>query len=273
MNQIYFWEVNKNKLFRKSTVSSLTSSRLRSSNLLILQTLSRVGSRLFVIKLIHYGTNSNKVQVWTQICLNLLFLCQTASCQADRSGIQHHIKQAPFKPDASVFPIPSNDLPLPTSSQTSSRQILQLYCPDSRAAGAQATKENTGVQWWRRGWDGKENGQSEDERGKKQSPLPWFNLHERPPIPSPLPPPQFHGSPFCSAALPHARRAQTSGAARSTWVCVASDRSPAEENQQRSSNDFTAVPTEVCRTLACRGPTSTSEMGSRVHFQRDFQRS
>lgn len=29
----------------------------------------------------------------------------------------------------------------PTFPPTSSRQILQLYCPDSRAAGAQATKE------------------------------------------------------------------------------------------------------------------------------------
>lgn len=38
----------------------------------------------------------------------------------------------------------------PAFPPTSSRQILQLYCPDSRAAGAQTTKGREG----RRGWGG-----------------------------------------------------------------------------------------------------------------------
>lgn len=69
---------------------------------------------------------------------------------------QHHIKQPQLEPVAFVF-LMLNDAP--TFPPTSSRQILQLYCPDSRAAGARATKGREGrgvegVKGWRSGWEG-----------------------------------------------------------------------------------------------------------------------
>lgn len=76
-----------------------------------------------------------------------------------------------------------NDPPPPTPPfpPTSSRQILQLYCPDSRAAGAQATKGKGG--WGGCRGDvvveegtGKEKGQLGDKRGRNRAPLPWFHL-------------------------------------------------------------------------------------------------
>ncbi len=98
----------------------------------------------------------------------------------------HHIKQPQFEPVAFVFPMLNDS---PTFPPTSSRQILQLYCPDSRAAGAQATKgreRGWGVGGcWGGGGDGKENGQSGDKRGRNRAPLPWFNLYTHPSYPSP----------------------------------------------------------------------------------------
>lgn len=51
---------------------------------------------------------------------------------------------APYQTAPQLEPVAFVTLGLndsPTFPPTSSRQILQLYCPDSRAAGAQATKE------------------------------------------------------------------------------------------------------------------------------------
>lgn len=80
---------------------------------------------------------------------------------------QHHIKRPQLEPVAFVS-LALNDSP--TFPPTSSRQILQLYCPDSRAAGAQATK-GRGGEGASRGWrvggvDGKKNGQLGDKRGR-----------------------------------------------------------------------------------------------------------
>lgn len=64
----------------------------------------------------------------------------------------------------------------PAFPPTSSRQILQLYCPDSRAAGARTTKGSEGRRSWGRrgGWRGggpceRENGQSGDKRGRNRT--------------------------------------------------------------------------------------------------------
>lgn len=54
---------------------------------------------------------------------------------------QHHITPPQLEPVAFVFLLLNDS---PAFPPTSSRQILQLYCPDSRAAGAQATKGREG---------------------------------------------------------------------------------------------------------------------------------
>lgn len=153
----------------------------------------------------------------------------------------------------------------PTFPPTSSRQILQLYCPDSRAAGAQATKGSEGGGGGGGGGgDGKENGQSGDKRGRNGAPhhhhhhpgltsTPSHPLH-----PSPLPPPRAlslpcNTSPICSTALPHVTGVQTAsgaawhyqaslgecgrgrGAGVAEWPCGGSG--PFLQRQQRSSND------------------------------------
>lgn len=108
-----------------------------------------------------------------------------------------------------LVPMLSNDPP--TFPPTSSRQILQLYCPDSRAAGAQATKGR------RRGcmerWDGKENGQSGDKRGRNRTPYPVLTSKPTHPSPHPASMPVLllpcNTSLFCSAAFPLVRRVQT----------------------------------------------------------------
>lgn len=260
MTQIYFWEVNKNKLFRKSTVSSLTSSRLRSGNLLILQTLSSLGSWLFAIKLIHYGTNSNKVQVWTQICLNLLFLCQTASCHADRSGKQHRIKQAPFKPDASVFPMPSNDLPPSplllkppvdkSFSFIAQTQGLQVHRPQKRIQGCSG---GGGVGMGKRMVSRKMRGE------RNRAPYPGLTSTSAHPSPHPCLHPSsmalcfarllchMQGERKQQVALPGLRECVWLQTGVADWPWGGSG--PFLLNQQRSSNDFTAVPTEVCLAL------------------------
>lgn len=152
-----------------------------------------------------------------------------------------------------LVPMLSNDPP--TFPPTSSRQILQLYCPDSRAAGAQATKGR------RRGcmerWDGKENGQSGDKRGRNRTPYPVLTSKPTHPSPHPASTPMVLlpcNSLFCSTAFPHVRRVQTANGAAwryqallgmcgrgqraglAIWPCGGS--SPLPLNQQRRSNDY-----------------------------------
>lgn len=121
----------------------------------------------------------------------------------------------------------SNDPP-PTSPPNSSRQILQLYCLDLRAAGAQATKGKTG--WRGGGGDGMGKRMvSRKIRGEgTETPLPWFNLYTRtsfpwPPASTPAPSLPCNTALFRSAALPHVRRVQLRvvppGAARPCLVC------------------------------------------------------
>lgn len=64
---------------------------------------------------------------------------------------QHHVKAPQLEPVAFVLPVLNDS---PAFPPISSRQILQLYCPDSRAAGAQATKGREGRGWWGglKGW-------------------------------------------------------------------------------------------------------------------------
>ena len=122
----------------------------------------------------------------------------------------------------------------PASPPTSSRQILQLYCPDSRAAGAQTTKGRqrrrgwgVGVGGWRAGGAcAKENGQSEDKKGRNivphrhhkhpgltPTPSPDPCLQPRPPLCSVHPPPHH-------TWLESQLRAVPPGTTRPSGVCV-----------------------------------------------------
>lgn len=203
-----------------------------------------------MIRLIHDGTNPNTLQVWTQICLNVLFLCQTTSCQADRSGIwystilnNHSLNLMllcfPCRLMISPSPLllkPPVDKSFSFIAQT---QGLQVHRPQKRIQGCSG---GGGVGMGKRMVSRKIRGE------RNRAPYSGLTSTSAHPSLHPCLHPSFTSTSwFCSAALPHVRRAQTASVA--AWRCQVHvsvcgfrqewQTDPFLLNQQRSSNDFT----------------------------------
>lgn len=161
------------------------------------------------IKLIHNDTDSNRVEVWTQICLNSLLLCQTALHQAHHSGIWHStisnnhswnllLLYFPCLMIPPLFLQPPVDKSFSFIAQT---QGLQVHRPQKgeKEGGAEGVCVGGAGMG---GGNGKENGQSGDKRGRNRAPLPWFNLYTHPSCPSPPATSQTPATPLCFARLP-----------------------------------------------------------------------